>query len=191
MQENELKHMGVKGMRWGIRRYQDYGKGGYNPKNKGRYTEKAVAKFQESDAKYESASQRHKAAKENLRSVKRERASKAEISKAKSEIKDSAREKKAAKSEMQADYKNVKRENLADQGRELYKEGKRVKSTKGIKQAIIGAGYVAYFMNSYGKKKGGINLDFAVIGSAAVRMILRSKTESDNKKLRAYYSHNA
>jgi hypothetical protein len=39
---NELMHHGVDGMHWGERRYQPYGKGGYNPEHVGHFIGKKV-----------------------------------------------------------------------------------------------------------------------------------------------------
>lgn len=37
---DDLVHYGILGMHWGIRRYQPYGEGGYDPKKKGKYVGK-------------------------------------------------------------------------------------------------------------------------------------------------------
>lgn len=43
MEQNELKHYGVIGMKWGVRRYQPYGSGGYMPKSDVAKVKKAQA----------------------------------------------------------------------------------------------------------------------------------------------------
>jgi hypothetical protein len=44
MSEDELMHYGILGMHWGIRRYQDYGEGGYDPDHEGRFVGERISK---------------------------------------------------------------------------------------------------------------------------------------------------
>ena len=37
LRDDELMHYGVIGMKWGVRRYQPYGEGGYDPEHKGKF----------------------------------------------------------------------------------------------------------------------------------------------------------
>ena len=50
----ELFHHGVIGMRWGIRRYQPYGQGGYDPKKAGKFIGKIKKKIQKTGEKISS-----------------------------------------------------------------------------------------------------------------------------------------
>ena len=51
MSDNELIHYGVIGMKWGIRRYQPYGAGGYMPRGESEKVKRAVAKAGKAYAK--------------------------------------------------------------------------------------------------------------------------------------------
>lgn len=44
IRDNFLQHHGVLGQKWGVRRFQPYGQGGYNPENKGKFVGKKIAK---------------------------------------------------------------------------------------------------------------------------------------------------
>lgn len=54
MNNNELMHYEVRGMKWGVRRYQKYD---------GSYTKAGVKRYQEAEGKYDSAKKAYDSAK--------------------------------------------------------------------------------------------------------------------------------
>lgn len=165
---NELYHYGVLGMKWGVRRYQNYD---------GSYTRKGLARFNKSLSDYESARANYKTSKTNTNKVA----------------------KKQAKRKLDRSYKQLKKDKRADKGRDLYNSGKTIndnKSSTFAKQlgvaavGVVGSRAVSNYLIRSGHIKAGVISSYAIsTGAAAINWGLWAKQHSENKNLRAYYSH--
>lgn len=191
-----LKHHGVKGMHWGIRRYQNYD---------GRYTQAGLAKYKESLADKEKA-------KEKYKSMKKEGGyTKHELKRQKAKV-------KLANKQADRRYNLLKTDKLADKGRVRYEEGERIlernSNTRKIRSAsgytatagAIAAKYpneVASGISSVSKMLGlnSPNLNSQTIRTVGSLMVVggglgataaQGKMMVDNhknKQISAYYSH--
>lgn len=183
VKDDELQHYGVLGMKWGVRRYR---------KNAGNYTKKRLSKFDAQLAKVEKAKKAYK-------------------EKKKQGTKDYFKEKadyKAFKTKLKDIYKRLKTDKQADQGKELYRNGKRIRTNnKKAKALLIAAGALTlgttialnkFNIDNNGVVKsvtpriskaaslGGLALGGALASSAAISQII---TNNRNTKIRSYYSH--
>lgn len=185
MDNGYLVHYGVKGMHWGVRRYQNYD---------GSYTQRGLKRYETSASKYSEKKDAYKNIKSGFKSGT---ASKLDVNKARNEMKD-------AKRQRNKDYKQLKLDNRADQGKLLYKQGKTI--TDNNKKAEDLASTVAFVtgvtglaLMSKGKGLEYVNqsaaehlkdLGFHVaLGGAAVNGYIAMWNEYQNRKLRAYYAH--
>ena len=100
---DELRHYGIKGMKWGVRRYQNYD---------GSYTKAGVKRYNNAMDIYDKRMSDYKKAKAD--GVKGDvlRLKKAKV--------------KEQKREVEKHYKHLKLDKKADQGKILYAEGKRI-----------------------------------------------------------------
>lgn len=181
---NELYHHGVKGMKWGVRRYQN---------KDGSYTKRGVERFKEAESRYDSAKKDFNSAKKLGN---------------KAEIKSTRKAVQNEKAQMNKAYKQLKKDNRADQGKDLYAQGKTItgnnfKNRYGQVGITIGTTIANKAVSSIldnrkavliTKKYGAIPMSkisqtAIATGGAVANAILQIKTLSDNRKLRAYYGH--
>lgn len=174
--EDELKHFGVRGMKWGVRRYQNYD---------GSYTQAGLKRYRSSLDSYERAKEKHRDAKAKYKSGK---ASKYDVQYSKARVKET-------KKRLKKDYKHLKEDKLADEGKILYKKGVRITSNAKITSAIAKAAAYASIGSEVAHRYGYIDaktartVQVASIGATAVSGIKGLIDEIPNRKLRAYYSH--
>ena len=164
-----LQHYGVKGMKWGVRRYRNYD---------GTYTQAGLKRFDKSLENYT-----------NLKAKKKQYGSKT-LMNSKTTY---GRATKLAKKQLKKDYKHLKQDKLADQGKNLYANGYRITDNIGrtFKRAgTVGLGATAS-LYSYGIVNRNQAATIAAIsaGTAAIGEGINLVNRNKNRKLRAYYAH--
>ena len=170
---NELYHFGIKGMKWGVRRYQNYD---------GSYTQAGVKRYQNAMNIYEKRkSDYDRSKKQGLRGDA------LKLKKAKV---------KEAKREVKKHYKHLAVDKKADKGKIRYARGQRISNNDRIAKGLIGLSSVAAsaaLYNNYTSALGSQKVTEALINigklSLAAAAIKRAASYGPNEELRAYYNH--
>lgn len=171
--DQSLSHYGIKGMKWGVRRYRNYD---------GSYTKRGVARYDEAQKKYDLQKEKVDATKT---AVKIGGATKKELRAARKQL-------RAQKKNVQKEYGKLKQEKLADEGKALYKKGKTITGNYTVESGLVtAAGIGAFAAKNFitDQRIGNLSASAIAVGGTVVSGILAGKHYRENKRLRAYYAH--
>lgn len=96
---------------------------------------------------------------------------------------------------MNKSYDKLKTDKMADEGKKLYQSGKTITSNNNkflMTEAgiVVGANVTSAILAQYGSLKvAAIGGPAIAMGGTIVNSLLAARTNSQNKKLRAYYAH--
>ena len=197
----ELYHHGILGMKWGVRRFQNYD---------GSYTRRGLNRYNRKVEEYENAKQMHKFArlsrKGRVSAKNQETGEFEDIRVSKGLTKDLKRQEKNSKQAAKKAYKDLKLDYKADQGKELYRQGVRINANarnavvreigvmlgSSLAAAIVDAKMpnASVIIGNYGSVPASVMVDtYLKTGGTIVNAALTLRDHSRNDKLRAYYAH--
>lgn len=186
--DSDLMHHGIIGMKWGVRRYQNFD---------GSYTKKGLEHYKESMTNYEKARDAHKKVKALYKQSKKngyvELPGGQQAVIGKNVVKESRQTVKDAKKKLDRDYAQLKKDKSADIGKELYRSGKTITGNENALRVAgliaTGTAIAAKYLNDSGNAKAARYTAYAGVGMEAVNALWSAKNAIEARHLRAYYSH--
>lgn len=159
-----LSHHGIMGMRWGVRRYQNYD---------GSYTKKGLERYRKAESAYEQKKSDYKNGK----------ATRTEVRKAKKELNRSYDRLKQDKLADQGKELYSKGKTINDNYRIAALSETAI---------VLGSSIANRVLRQYASQKvADISSASIAIGGTFVNGLIAAKYHSDAKKLRAYYTHHS